>query len=166
MNQPQTEFDTPWKDILQEYFADFMQFFFPQAHEEIEWTLTPEFLDKELQQVVRDAELGRRLVDKLVKIYLTGGEETWLLIHIEVQSQEEINFAQRMFVYNYRIYDRYKRSVASLAVLGDEQSNWRSAASISAEPMIMPNAPATRARWGRWNCNTRCPPAWSAPARR
>ncbi len=125
MNQPQTEFDTPWKDILQDYFAEFMQFLFPQAYEEIEWTRTPEFLDKELQQVVRDAELGRRLVDKLVKIYLLGGKETWLLIHIEIQSQEDNNFAQRMFVYNYRIYDRYKRSVASLAVLGDEQINWR-----------------------------------------
>ncbi|MBW4613218.1 MAG: Rpn family recombination-promoting nuclease/putative transposase [Desmonostoc vinosum HA7617-LM4] len=125
MNRPQTEFYTPWKDILQEYFEDFMQFFFPQAHAEIDWTRKPEFLDKELQQVVKDAELGRRLVDKLVKIYLIGGQETWLLIHIEVQSQEEENFAQRMFVYNYRIYDRYKRSVASLAVLGDEQLNWR-----------------------------------------
>jgi flagellar biosynthesis/type III secretory pathway protein FliH len=47
------------------------------------------------------------------------------LIHIEVQSQQETNFAERMFVYNYRIYDRYRRSVASLAVLGDENHKWR-----------------------------------------
>lgn len=30
-----------------------------------------------------------------------------------------------MYVYNYRIYDRYQRSVASLAVLGDERSSFR-----------------------------------------
>ncbi|WP_306426890.1 hypothetical protein [Nostoc sp. CHAB 5836] len=30
-----------------------------------------------------------------------------------------------MFIYNYRIYDRYKRTVASLAILGDEHINWR-----------------------------------------
>jgi hypothetical protein len=30
-----------------------------------------------------------------------------------------------MFVYHYRIYDRYRRSVASLAVLGDESVSWR-----------------------------------------
>lgn len=125
MTNPQTEFDTPWKDILQRYFEEFILFFFPEAHREIDWTHTPEFLDKELQQVVRDAELGRRLADKLVKIYLIGGEEAWVLIHIEVQSQEESDFAERMFTYHYRIYDRYKRSVASLAVLGDERSNWR-----------------------------------------
>ncbi|BBD70106.1 hypothetical protein NIES4070_65170 (plasmid) [Nostoc commune HK-02] len=40
-------------------------------------------------------------------------------------SQSESDFSERMFIYNYRIYDRYKRSVASLAVLGDEQVNWR-----------------------------------------
>lgn len=125
MNNPQTEFDTPWKDILQIYFEEFILFFFPQAHQEIDWAIPPEFLDKELQQVVRDAELGRRLVDKLVKIYLRNGEEAWVLLHVEVQSQEESDFAERMFTYHYRIYDRYKRSVASLALLGDERRNWR-----------------------------------------
>jgi hypothetical protein len=100
-------------------------FFFPQAHREIDWTRQPEFLDKELEQVVRDAELGKRLADKLIKIYRTGGEESWILIHLEIQSQSESDFSERMFIYNYRIYDRYKRSVASLAILGDEHINWR-----------------------------------------
>ncbi len=124
-NTPQTEFDSPWKQILQLYFADFMLFFFPQAHEEIDWSRGFEFLDKELAQVVRDAELGQRFADKLVKVYRSGGEESWILAHIEVQSQEESDFPRRMFVYNYRIFDRYNRSVASLAVLGDENTNWR-----------------------------------------
>ncbi|MEH2380842.1 MAG: cytosolic protein [Nostoc sp.] len=102
-----------------------MLFFFPQVHGEIDWTRQPEFLDKELEQVVRDAELGKHLADKLVKIYLKDGSETWVLIHVEIQSQEESNFGRRMYTYNYRIYDRYKRPVVSLAVLGDERANWR-----------------------------------------
>jgi len=122
---PLTEYDSPWKQILQLYFQDFMLFFFPQAHSEIDWSRGFEFLDQELQQVVRDAELGKRLIDKLVKIYRIGGEESWLLIHVEVQSQESSDFPKRMFVYNYRIFDRYNRSVASCAVLGDENINWR-----------------------------------------
>ena len=125
MSNPQTEFDSPWKDVIERYFQDFILFFLPQAHGEIDWTRDYEFLDKELQQVVRDAELGRRLADKLVKVWRTGGEEAWVLIHVEVQSQEESDFAERMFVYHYRIYDRYKRTVVSLAVLGDERSSWR-----------------------------------------
>ncbi|MEO0970182.1 MAG: hypothetical protein AAFX80_18095, partial [Cyanobacteria bacterium J06639_18] len=62
MTNPQTEFDSPWKDILQLYFEEFMLFFFPKAHREIDWMQQPEFLDKELQQVIRDAQLGKRLV--------------------------------------------------------------------------------------------------------
>lgn len=125
MSENATEFDSPWKQILEQYFEDFILFFFPQAHGDIEWSRDYEFLDKELQQVVRDAELGRRLVDKLVKVYRTSGEEAWVLVHVEVQSQEESGFAERMFVYHYRIYDRYKRKVASIAVLGDERRSWR-----------------------------------------
>jgi hypothetical protein len=64
---PQTEFDSPWKQIIQLYFEDFMLFFFPQAYEQIDWTKQPEFLDKELEQVVRDAELGKHLADKKSK---------------------------------------------------------------------------------------------------
>jgi Domain of unknown function (DUF4351)/Putative transposase, YhgA-like len=122
---PATEYDSPWKDILQTNFKEFMQFFFPTAHNEIDWTKKPEFLDKELQEVVSDAEIGRRFADKLVKLYLNNGEEQWILVHVEVQSQEESDFAARMYTYNYRIYDRYKKSVASLAILGDDNSNWK-----------------------------------------
>ncbi len=53
------------------------------------------------------------------------GEETWVLIHLEIQSQYESNFAERIYVYNYRIYDRYRRKVASFIVLGDESPTWR-----------------------------------------
>ena len=54
-----TDYDSPWKDVLEAYFEPFMAFFFPQAHAEIDWTQGYEFLDKELAQVVRDAELAR-----------------------------------------------------------------------------------------------------------
>ena len=124
MTNPATEFDSPWKEIVQNYFPEFIQFFFPQVYQEIDWNQGFEFLDQELQQVVRDAELGKRLVDKLVKVYRRG-QEIWVLIHIELQSQEENEFPERMYVYNYRIYDKYRKPVASLAILGDERENWR-----------------------------------------
>ena len=122
---PAPEYESPWKDILQTYFPEFMQFFFADAYHEIDWRKPPEFLDKELQEVVADAEIGRRFADKLVKVYLKNGQEQWVLIHVEVQSQEESDFAARMYTYNYRIYDRYKKTVVSLAILGDERATWR-----------------------------------------
>ena len=125
MTNPQTQYDSPWKEILQLYFQDFLLFFFPYIHAEVDWTKKPVFLDKELQQVIRDAELGKRLVDKLVKIYLLDGTESWVLIHIEVQGQEEDEFNRRMYTYNYRFFDCYNRPVASIAVLGDTKVDWR-----------------------------------------
>jgi hypothetical protein len=48
-----------------------------------------------------------------------------VLIHIEVQNQYQTNFAERMFVYNYRLRDYFKRPVASFAILGDDSPSWR-----------------------------------------
>jgi hypothetical protein len=47
------------------------------------------------------------------------------LIHVEVQGRRESGFPERMFVYSYRIYDRYRRPVVSVAVLTDDQPEWR-----------------------------------------
>jgi hypothetical protein len=125
MTELRDQFDSPWKEILEVYFEDFMLFFFPQVHAEIDWSRGYDFLDQELAQVVRDAELGKRLADKLVKVWKLSGEETWVLIHVEIQSQKEGQFGERMFVYYYRLRDKYDLPIASLAILGDEWETWR-----------------------------------------
>jgi len=125
MNPGQPDEDSLWKEILERYFEEFLSFFFPQAHSAIAWEKGHEFLDKELQKVVRDAKLGRRLVDKLVKVYTRDGTEAWVLVHIEVQGQVDTDFPRRMYVYNYRLFDRYDRRIASLALLTDDQPRWR-----------------------------------------
>lgn len=78
-----------------------------------------------MTKIIKTASVGGRIVDKLVKVYLQNGEEKSLLIHIEVQSYREENFPERMFIYNYRIYDRYRREVISLALLADADENYR-----------------------------------------
>ena len=75
MSEQRADYDSPWKEALERYFEPFMAFFFPQAHRDIEWSRGYEFLDKELQQVTPDAALGRRRVDKLMKVWQKGGEE-------------------------------------------------------------------------------------------
>jgi hypothetical protein len=125
MSDPSSNYDSPWKEALELYFESFMEFFFPHAYRDIDWARGYEFLDKELQQIMPDGEIGKRYVDKLVKLWRIGGEEAWVLVHIEVQSQVETVFPQRMYEYNYRLFDRYNRPVASLAVLGDERTDWR-----------------------------------------
>ncbi len=118
-------YDTPWKQAIEHHFPEFMAFYFPQAHQQIDWNRGYSFLDQELQAVVQDAELGKRLVDKLVQVHRLSGQEDWIYIHLEVQGTSQTEFAQRMFVYNYRIYDRYNRPVASMAVLADDSPSWK-----------------------------------------
>jgi hypothetical protein len=120
-----TDYDSPWKEALDAYFEPFLVLLFPEVHRQIDWPRGYESLDKEFQQVVREAELGRRYVDKLVKVWTKDGAECWVLIHVEVQTTHDAEFPRRMYVYNYRVFDRYNRPVASLAVLADDDPAWR-----------------------------------------
>lgn len=120
-----SEQDSPWKEALERYLPSFLALYFPAVHAAIDWSRSYEWLNTELRQVVRDAELGSRLADVLVKVWRHDGSENWLLIHMEVQGWQETDFPRRMFVYHYRIFDRYDRHVISLAVLADDRPNWR-----------------------------------------
>jgi hypothetical protein len=120
-----TNYDSPWKEALDAYFEPFVALLFPEVHRQIDWSRGYESLDKEFQQVVREAEIGRRYVDKLVKVWTKAGIECWVLIHVEVQTARDAEFPRRMYVYNYRVFDRYNRPVASLAVLADDDPDWR-----------------------------------------
>ena len=123
---PQSDdYDSPWKDAIEHYFPEFLSFFFPLAHGEVDWSKEHVFLDQELLAVTPDAELGRRHVDKLVRVSGLGGEATRIFVHIEIQGEAAHDFAERMFVYNYRLYDRYRSPVASLAVLADDRPRWK-----------------------------------------
>jgi hypothetical protein len=119
------DLDSPWKEALELFLEPFLAFFFPVVHAALDWRRGYQSLDKELQQIARDSRTGRRLADKLFQVWRQDGDEAWLLIHVEVQGQRERAFPERMFIYSYRIYDRYRRPVVSLAVLCDDSPNWR-----------------------------------------
>jgi Domain of unknown function (DUF4351) len=121
---PAPEYDTPWKIALEQYFQAFMAFYFPAAHAQIDWSRPHTFLDTELQRITKEALVGTRHVDKLVKVYLLSGEEDWLNIHLEIQVSRQSAFAKRMFTYHYRIFDHYDKPAVSMALLGDDSPTW------------------------------------------
>lgn len=117
--------DSPWKMALESYFKEFLGLLFPAINQQVDWSKGYSFLDKELQQITPDADSGRRHADKLIKVYARDGSETWVLIHVEVQGEPEEAFAERMYTYQYRLRDRYKMDVVSLAVLADTRKRFR-----------------------------------------
>ena len=77
------DYDGAWKELLEVYFQPFLEFCFPEAARRLDWRQPIAFLDKELEEVVRDAELGKLRADKLVRVHCLNGQEEWLLIHVE-----------------------------------------------------------------------------------
>lgn len=119
------DYDSPWKNILDCFFQSFVEFCLPKAAAEINWSRGYVALDKELTAIARDHEIGKRVIDKLFKVWLKDGKEVWLLFHVEIQSQKEIAFSERMYIYNYRLFDRYKKNIVSVAILADNNLRWR-----------------------------------------
>jgi hypothetical protein len=60
-----------------------------------------------------------------MKVRKKSGEDTWVLVHAEIQGHKDNSFADRLFVYNYRVFELYKKTVVSLAILADDNVNWR-----------------------------------------
>lgn len=66
-----------------------MAFFYPELYAQIDWSAGYETLDKELQAITTQSMLGKRFVDKLIKVKSLKGTELWVLLHIEVQGEKK-----------------------------------------------------------------------------
>ncbi|MBW4493062.1 MAG: Rpn family recombination-promoting nuclease/putative transposase [Oscillatoria princeps RMCB-10] len=119
------EYDESWKEAIETYFQEFLRFFFPDIHNSVDWTEPYVSLAQELQEIVGESETGDKITDRLFQVKLLTGQPAWILIHVEVQSQYESGFAERIYIYNYRAFDKHRQPVVSVAILGDERPSWR-----------------------------------------
>ena len=101
--QTASDMDGGWKQLIDDFLEDFFLFFFPAIHSLIDFREKCQLLDKELAALVAGSATGRRHVDKLIEVHWKDGRRDLLLVHVEVQAQEDSDFARRMFVYNSRI---------------------------------------------------------------
>ena len=119
------DMDGGWKQVIEDYLEDFFRFFFPTVHAEIDFSQPCEYLDKELAKIMLDAAVGDREADQLIQVLWRDGGDELVLVHVEVQAQDAADFAERMYVYNTRIWERYRRPVVSLALLIDGDPRFR-----------------------------------------
>lgn len=119
------DYDNPWKEILESYLKQFLELCLSDLHAAIDWSVPARVRDKELQRIAPESPVGVRIADKLFEVRLLDGLTAWIMIHVEVQNQREKDFQKRMFVYYYRILERYNKPLVSIAILGDEQPSWR-----------------------------------------
>jgi len=118
------QYDSPWKEVVELFFEDLTALLFPEVHAKIDWSFPYESLEQELREVMRGAGAGARAVDKLIKVRTKDGKPLYLFVHIEIQVTRDDEFAFRMYVYHYRLFDLHPRAVTHLAILGDDEENW------------------------------------------
>ena len=113
------KYDSAWKDIIKAHLQEFLRFYFPHVAESIDFSVPPVFLEKELEKLAPENESPGRLADLLIKLLCLSGEEYLLYTHVEIQGRKEPQFAERLFQYAYRIYDRFGSFPVTLVVLTD-----------------------------------------------
>jgi hypothetical protein len=108
--------DRLFKELLQTFFDEFITLFFPELRREIDLSGL-RFLQQELFTDVTAGEKHR--VDLLAEVRLKG-EESLILVHIENQAQFQPEFAERMFIYFTRLYQKFRRKILPIAIFSYE----------------------------------------------
>ncbi len=110
--------DTYWSGGIELVLPEFLELVFPGASDIFDMSRGFEIMDKELQTIFPEAgqKRDRRIVDKLIKAYRKDGCEELILIHLEVQGYHDPQFARRMFIYFYRLYEKYNVPITSIAL--------------------------------------------------
>ena len=99
-----TDFDLRWKELIHCFTEDFVAFFLPTLYPLVNFSKPPEFLEQELQKLFTDENrTGKKISDKLIKLYLKDGQEWFVLVHVEVEGDAPNTYAKEVFKYFYRI---------------------------------------------------------------
>lgn len=108
--------DDLWKKVIADLFEEFLLFFLPEFHAEVDFSKPVDFLQQELFKEIIEERKGRKMADQIAKVQLKNGKEQWVLVHTEVQTKDEEDFPKRMFQYYYRIFDRYDKKIVAIAL--------------------------------------------------
>lgn len=109
-----TEHDQRFKELLREFFAEFLTLFFPGQAAELDFA-TVEWLDKEL---FNDPPSGVvQEVDLVARVRFADGTDRLLLLHTEVESGDSASrMPERMYRYALGLDLRYELPVLPVAV--------------------------------------------------
>ena len=104
--------DRLFKELLETFFAEFVELFFPEVYQAIDLT----HLNFYQQEIFTDVTVGEKHVVDLLAETRLKGEEGLILIHVENQAYVQKDFAERMFVYFARLYQKFRCPILPIAV--------------------------------------------------
>jgi len=115
----QIDHDRLFKELLENFFIEFLSLFFPEACAAIDL----EHLKFLQQEVFTDVVAGEKHVVDLLAETKLKGEDGLILVHVENQAQVQQDFAKRMFVYFARLYQKFQCRILPIAIFsyGEER---------------------------------------------
>jgi predicted transposase YdaD len=123
--------DQGWKMALARLLPSALELVWKSMYDSIDWSQGFLDLEQEFEGALTQAKLNNKedrrnqLVDKLFRISLKSGKEVWILLHVEIQGQEEANFPERMFSYFVAIKNRHRGlHVEQVAIFLDTNLNY------------------------------------------
>lgn len=116
--KPRKKNDSLLKGAVEDFFPYVLRFFYPNADKIFDMNKGFEWRNTELHEIQPQLSKkgGSRAADVLVNVHLKNGGAELFLLHLELQKVTSKDFPHRVFEYWYRLTDRYKLPVVSLAV--------------------------------------------------
>src|SRR5690625_973317 len=113
-----TKHDLLFKQLLQTFFKEFLEAFFPDIYHQIDFQ-SVKFLSEELFTDIVDGETRR--LDIVVQATLSE-TDTLIIIQVEPQSYEQKTFNERMFLYYSFLYNEYRLPIIPIAIFSYDES--------------------------------------------
>ncbi|MEI3611369.1 Rpn family recombination-promoting nuclease/putative transposase [Pseudogracilibacillus sp. SO30301A] len=118
-NSPQyTKHDQLFKQLIHTFFEEFLDAFFPEIHEQIDFQSTIQLSEEFFTDLING---DVRRLDILVQARIKE-TESFIVAHIEPQSTVQTYFNERMFQYFSLLYHKFRKPIIPIAVYSYEDS--------------------------------------------
>lgn len=112
-----TKHDQLFKELINEFFKEFLEAFFPDVHDNIDFHTIKPIPDEVYTDLL---EGSTRRLDIVVETRLKGTDVV-IIIHVEPQSYKQNDFHGRMYHYFSLLYSKYQMPIVPIAVFSYEE---------------------------------------------
>ena len=122
MESHQNPHDQNFKELLQEFFKEFIELFWPEKSTQIDFS-NLKFLQQEVYTDRTPGKGSDKHLDVVAEVQINK-EKRHILIHVEHQSTRESHFPKRMFNYFCHLWLIHQKPVFPIALFSDD-AKWR-----------------------------------------
>lgn len=112
-----TKHDQLHKELINTFFQEFLEAFFPNIHENIDFHTIKSLSEEVYTNVLKGST---RRLDIVIETTLRGTEAI-VIVHVEPQSYKQDDFHERMYHYFSMLYNKYQKPIVPIAVFTYEE---------------------------------------------